>query len=84
MLWCGTGASRLCHTTTFILCFSHWATIPEIVIGVASCHTTTFILCFSYSVYHSLMEAHPLVKSFMLRAPSIDDKIYKTDQEKEV
>jgi mannose-6-phosphate isomerase-like protein (cupin superfamily) len=36
--------------------------------------------CFPRGVYHSLIEAHPPVESFMLRAPSIDDKIYQINQ----
>lgn len=37
--------------------------------------------CFPQGVYHSVVEVHPPVESLMLRAPSIDDKIYLTEEQ---
>lgn len=33
--------------------------------------------CFPRGVYHSVIEVHPPVESFMIRAPSGNDKIYQ-------
>lgn len=33
--------------------------------------------CFPVGVYHSVVEVHPPVESFMIRAPSIEDKVYQ-------
>lgn len=32
--------------------------------------------CFPQGIYHSVVEVHPPVESLMIRAPSIDDKVY--------
>jgi quercetin dioxygenase-like cupin family protein len=38
--------------------------------------------CFPVGVMHSVVEVHPPVESLMLRAPSIEDKVYqKTTEE---
>jgi mannose-6-phosphate isomerase-like protein (cupin superfamily) len=33
--------------------------------------------CFPVGVYHSVVEVFPPVESFMIRAPSIEDKVYQ-------
>ena len=33
--------------------------------------------CFPRGMYHQVVEVHPPVESLMLRAPSINDKIYR-------
>lgn len=33
--------------------------------------------CFPRGVYHSILKVHPPVESLMIRAPSIDDKVYQ-------
>ena len=33
--------------------------------------------CFPRGVYHTIVQVFPPVESFMIRAPSIDDKIYR-------
>lgn len=33
--------------------------------------------CFRAGVYHSIVEVYPPVESLMLRAPSVDDKVYQ-------
>ena len=33
--------------------------------------------CFPVGVWHSVVEVHPPVESLMIRAPSIDDKVYE-------
>lgn len=33
--------------------------------------------CFPIGVYHAVIETHPPLETFMIRTPSIDDKIYK-------
>jgi len=33
--------------------------------------------CFPRGVYHSIVEVHPPVETLMIRAPSIDDKVYR-------
>ena len=33
--------------------------------------------CFPRGVYHSIIEVQPPVESLMIRAPSVDDKVYK-------
>jgi mannose-6-phosphate isomerase-like protein (cupin superfamily) len=35
--------------------------------------------CFPRGVFHAVVEVHPLVESLMIRAPSIDDKVYVAD-----
>lgn len=32
--------------------------------------------CFPRGVYHSVVEVHPPVETLMIRAPSINDKVY--------
>ena len=32
--------------------------------------------CFPAGVFHAVVEAHPPVETLMIRAPSIDDKVY--------
>src|SRR4029450_7018640 len=34
--------------------------------------------CFPRGVYHRIVEVHPPVETFMIRAPSVNDKLYKT------
>src|SRR6185436_18054418 len=34
--------------------------------------------CFPRGVYHSVVEVHPPVETLMIRAPSVDDKVYQT------
>lgn len=36
--------------------------------------------CFPRGVYHSVIETHPPLESLMLRAPSIDDKVYVSEE----
>lgn len=33
--------------------------------------------CFPRGIFHSVIEAHPPVESLMIRAPSVEDKIYR-------
>jgi mannose-6-phosphate isomerase-like protein (cupin superfamily) len=33
--------------------------------------------CFPRGVYHSVVEVHPPVETLMIRAPSVDDKVYQ-------
>lgn len=33
--------------------------------------------CFPQGLYHRIIEVHPPVESLMIRAPSIDDKLYQ-------
>ncbi|HLF02760.1 MAG TPA: cupin domain-containing protein [Anaerolineales bacterium] len=33
-------------------------------------------VCFPRGVYHAVVEAHPPIESLMIRAPSVDDKVY--------
>lgn len=37
--------------------------------------------CFPRGVLHSVVEVHPPVETFMIRAPSVADKRYTTDDE---
>lgn len=34
--------------------------------------------CFPRGVYHAVVEVHPPVETLMIRAPSVDDKHYRT------
>ena len=34
--------------------------------------------CFPAGLYHAIVEVHPPVETLMIRAPSIDDKIYES------
>jgi mannose-6-phosphate isomerase-like protein (cupin superfamily) len=34
--------------------------------------------CFPRGLFHSIVEVHPPVETLMIRAPSVDDKIYQT------
>jgi mannose-6-phosphate isomerase-like protein (cupin superfamily) len=36
--------------------------------------------CFAQGVYHSVIEVDPPVESLMVRAPSVDDKIYREEE----
>jgi mannose-6-phosphate isomerase-like protein (cupin superfamily) len=33
--------------------------------------------CFEAGLYHAVVEVHPPVETLMIRAPSIDDKVYR-------
>ncbi len=35
--------------------------------------------CFPRGLFHSIVEAHPPIESLMIRAPSINDKIYAAE-----
>lgn len=35
--------------------------------------------CFPAGLYHAVVEVHPPVETFMIRAPSIADKVYQAD-----
>jgi mannose-6-phosphate isomerase-like protein (cupin superfamily) len=35
--------------------------------------------CFPQGVYHSVVEVYPPVESLMIRAPSVNDKVYQDD-----
>lgn len=39
--------------------------------------------CFPRGVYHSVIEVYPPVESLMIRAPSINDKVYRQESEKD-
>ncbi len=34
--------------------------------------------CFPTGVYHAILEVHPPVETLMIRAPSVEDKVYPT------
>jgi len=34
--------------------------------------------CFPQGVYHAIVEVHPPVETLMIRAPSVNDKVYQT------
>ena len=36
--------------------------------------------CFPRGVYHSIIEVHPPLETLMIRAPSVNDKLYKADE----
>jgi mannose-6-phosphate isomerase-like protein (cupin superfamily) len=35
--------------------------------------------CFERGVYHAVVEVHPPVETLMIRAPSIQDKVYRSE-----
>jgi mannose-6-phosphate isomerase-like protein (cupin superfamily) len=35
--------------------------------------------CFPRGVYHSIIEVHPPYETLMIRAPSVNDKVYRDD-----
>lgn len=35
--------------------------------------------CFPRGVYHSIVEAHPPFETLMIRAPSVNDKVYRDE-----
>lgn len=37
--------------------------------------------CFPTGVYHAVVETHPPIETFMIRTPSVDDKVYKPFRE---
>ena len=38
--------------------------------------------CFPQGIYHSVVEVRPPVESLMIRAPSMDDKVYMPEAER--
>jgi len=46
--------------------------VEDEIIEVNACE----YCCFPKGVYHAVLEVQPPVETFMIRAPSIDDKIY--------
>jgi mannose-6-phosphate isomerase-like protein (cupin superfamily) len=40
--------------------------------------------CFPRGQYHAIIEVHPPVETLMIRAPSVNDKIYLNEQTSEV
>ena len=39
--------------------------------------------CFPAGLYHAIVEVHPPVETLMIRAPSVDDKVYQGEEEKQ-
>ena len=37
--------------------------------------------CFPAGVYHAVLEVHPPVETFMIRAPSVEDKVYQNQDD---
>ena len=35
--------------------------------------------CFPIGIYHSVVEVHPPIETLMIRAPSVNDKVYRDE-----
>ncbi len=79
--WVGAGGETLHLHTDSDECFIvlKGALVVEVEGERFTIHAGEFC-CFPSGVYHGILEVHPPVETLMIRAPSVNDKIYKSSE----